>query len=154
MPYHILGYTAGTGAPLNISDEPTTTYCTSPSQTSDSFWSFSSGSTTTWDGSKWTKAGTSSSALLVPTGGWEVGVRPTQVEITFYKPTSGNGSNGQFRIRDTSNVLIGELDFSSFSFDTQHTASTALTFGANDIGSFEIREFLYSGMEVRCIKFS
>lgn len=154
MPYLILVKTEGTGAPLDVATEPATTYCTSPSQTSDSFWAYDSGSNTTWDGSKWTKSTSGSQANLVPVGGWEVGLRPNMVDITFYKPTSGNGSNGTLRIRDTSFNNVATLNITPYSFDTQYTVSVPMAFGSDDIGYFNIEEYMYSGLEIRCIKFS
>lgn len=156
MPYLVLAYATGEGAPLGGGS--TTPDCTAPHFLDNTYWT--DNTNMTWDGTKWTiiDPGDSPNWRLDTTGSWAVGFRPTSMTIKIYKPSGGiTFDSWDLRVYDTANQPISSLvDLGSgYSFDTVHTVNIPLTFGANDISYMRGDDFLYNdGPQIRCINFT
>ena len=121
----------------------------------NTFWT--NGNDMFWTGTEWTSQGFSTQWRLDVTGTWAAGFRPSQIDITFFRDSSGIDTNvTKFRLRDTANApLTIEYDLESFPLDTEFTINAPITFGANDIGDMAGDNFMYNGgLKIRCIEFS
>jgi hypothetical protein len=119
-----------------------------------------------WDGTKWNhpQNGTFNDmglkvATSGPNVGWEVGYRPSSVDIVFNSGADegnfGYLSSNSVLFYDSANNLLGNLSFSFSGYQQDTTATVSLTFLSHDIGYFLIESYLYTtGPIVKSITFN
>lgn len=130
--------------------------------TSDQYWS---GNSYSWTGSFWQMSSNQWGALDVTTDsgdtgfGWEVGFRPTSLELTVHAFDFGDGflnSNSYFELHDTMSNVIGTVAF-DFNDGMSQTKTMAITFAGFDIGQLYQSGYVYaadSGPHIDSIIFS
>ena len=72
----------------------------------DTYWTASPGS---WTGTQWYAGYPDGGITLTELGTWNVGFRPSSVDMTVQFPSGYNGSNNIVNVYDTNNGLIGSI---------------------------------------------
>lgn len=132
--------------------------------TSDQFWE--DAGSYSWTGAFWYQGSNQWSAINPTTDsgdsgfGWQVGFRPTSLELTVHAVDPGENGFGSpysfFELRDTMENVIAWVNF-DFSEGASQTKTVAITFSGFDIGQLYQSGYVYaydSGPHIDSIVFS